>query len=397
MAPPNGAPVAEGAAGTEARIGRSARLAKARPLRLSNPYMRRGAGPRSGRGWLLGIALAFVLGLAWLWIGMGARPPGRELAPSAADPTPVASPPAELIPAAAPRAESAAPDANDAELEPFVAARADASAFEGRRGSLRGHVEVEGEDPFPRVWRLVVRPSTTLPERERAITRTLVFEAGQRDFVVADLPLGGYDLFAEAEAFNGQVLPVLLEPGAEHPFVNLRMVPAGTLEGFVQDAHERPAEGIPMTLFAVADNHAREALTDASGLYRFEKLPDGAYELLVGRASAPLVPERQPVRFLAPHLTFPDITLPALGEIQLRVVDSLARPLEGVEVRGSGTNGGVIEGKTDFDGRLVARHLPAGHFRMRIRHPAFEEQYERRFAVDVVAGEVSEAPVRLGP
>lgn len=395
MAPPNGAPVAEGAAGTGAWIGRSARLAKARPVGLSNPYSSRPRGPNSGRAWLLWIALVFVLGLAWLWTGLGERPPRPASAPAAEEPAPEPIAETEMIPA--PPSQASPVPAGDAELAPFVAARADTSAFDGRRGSVRGHLEVEGEEPFPSTWRLVLRPSTTLPERERAVSRTLDLVGGQSDFEVADLPLGGYDLFGEAEGFNGQVLPVLLEPGSEHPFVNLRLVAAGTLEGLVLDAHERPAEGIVLTLFAVADNHAREATTDASGIYRFEKLVDGAYELLLGKASAPLLPERHPVRFLAPHLTFPDITLPALGEIQVRVVDSLARPLEGVEVRGSGTNGGVFEGKTDFDGRLVARHLPAGHFRMRLKHPAFEAQYERRIAVDVVAGQVSEAPVRYGP
>ena len=152
-----------------------------------------------------------------------------------------------------------------------------------------------------------------------------------------------------------------------------------------------------MTLFAVEGGARREALSDVFGVYAFEKLPDGAYELLVGKVTAPLMPEHHPVRFQAPHLTFPDLTLPVLGELHVRVVDSLERPLEGVEVTGSGTNGGVLAGKTDYDGRLVARHLPAGRFRLRLSHPALDEKYARRVAVDVVAGEVAQAPVRLGP
>jgi hypothetical protein len=146
-----------------------------------------------------------------------------------------------------------------------------------------------------------------------------------------------------------------------------------------------------------AEDIAGEARTDASGIFRFESLSDGAYELLVGKSTAPLLPERRPVRFMAPHLTFPDIELPLLGEIHVLVMDSFARPLEGVEVRGSGTNGGLVEGRTGFDGRLVAKHLPAGHYRLRLEHPAFAKEYARRIAVDVVAGQVVEAPARLGP
>ncbi|NOT31550.1 MAG: carboxypeptidase regulatory-like domain-containing protein [Planctomycetes bacterium] len=338
-----------------------------------------------------------MAGLAgFFWLGMEERPSGRTLAPGAEAQLEPEGRAAELIPAAPPRTSTATPPAADAELEPFASARTSSTRPSGKQGSMRGHVTVSGEEPFPRVWRLVLRPSLLLPEREHALGRTLEFTDGREDFEVGELPLGGYDVFGEAEGFNGQALSVLLEPGSEHPFLNLRMVPAGRLEGRILDARGLAAEGIPVTLFAV-EGAAREAVSDAFGVFLFEKLPDGAYELLVGKETAPLLPERHPVRFLAPRLTFPDITLPALGEIHVRVVDSFERPLEGVDVRGSGNNGGAFEGKTDYDGRLHAKHLPGGTFRIRLQHPGFEEQYARRISVLVGPGLVSEAPVRLGP
>ena len=188
-----------------------------------------------------------------------------------------------------------------------------------------------------------------------------------------------------------------LEKGNEHPFLNLRLVPCGVLEGRIVDATGLPAEGIPITLLQEGVSDTREALTDGSGRYRFETLPDGAYDLLVGRPSAPILPERRPVLFAAPRLTFPDVELPPLATLHVRVVDSLARPLEGVEVVGSGTNGGLIDGHTDFNGELTVHHLPAGHFRLRLQHPTLGAAYARRVAVDLVAGETGEAPVRLGP
>jgi hypothetical protein len=279
-------------------------------------------------------------------------------------------------------------------LEPFAAGRSEARDPRGR-GSLRGRVEVQGEEPFPRAWKLELRPSATLPRRETAEVRTLEFTRGEQDFAVAELALGGYDVRASAPGFNGLVLAVPLEPGNEHPFVNLRIVPAGALSGRVLEAGGAPAEGIPVTLFGVADGAVFEAVSDALGVYRFESLPDGAYELLIGKPSAPLIPERRPVRFSAPALTFPDTELPALGAIALRVVDSLERPQEGIVVRGSGTNGGLIEGTTDFDGRFFAKHLPAGHFRLRLSFPGQPESREKRIAVDVAAGQVAEAPIRM--
>lgn len=394
--PPSRIPRARRGSGT--RIGRSGRLAKGRAPGLSNPPTPRELAVRAGRGLLGALALAFVAGLAWFfWLGMDERPSGRTLAPGVEAPLEPEGRSAELIPAALPRTSAATPPAAAAELEPFASARTSSTRPSGKLGSMRGHVTVSGEEPFPRAWRLVLRPSLLLPEREHALARTLEFTDGREDFEVAELPLGGYDVSGEAEGFNGQALPVLLEPGNAHPFLNLRMVPAGRLEGRILDAQELAAEGIPVTLFAVEGGARREALSDVFGVYAFEKLPDGAYELLVGKEAAPLLPERHPVRFLAPRLTFPDITLPKLGEIHVRVVDSFERPLEGVEVRGSGNNGGAFEGKTDYDGRLIAKHLPGGTVRIRIQHPGFDEQYARRISVLVAPGLVTQAPVRLGP
>lgn len=391
--PAAGTPLDRARSGTG--IGRSRRLDKGRPRGLSNSPRAGPNSPRAGRGLLVLVALAFVAGLLWLWLGQGERPAGRIPAPGAEEAPLAEPPPAELLPAEA--LPSDPPVGTGDELAPFIPGRAVPAVPAGRVGSVRGHVEVSGEEPFPAQWRLVLRPSLTLPDRESAVERSVEFGDGRKDFEVMELPLGGYDVRAEAVGFNGQIAAVLLEPGNEHPFVNLRMVPAGLLEGRVLDSAGLPAEGVPLTLFAAEDRTPREAVSDVSGVYRFPSLVDGNYELVVGRPTAPIVRERHPVRFLAPHLTFPDIELPLLGEIHVRIVDSLERPLEGVEVRGSGTNGGIVEGKTDFLGRLVVRHLPAGHFRMRLSHAGFDEQYARRIAVDVEAGAIAEAPVRFGP
>jgi carboxypeptidase family protein len=356
------------------------------------------SGAATGRILLVWIAFVFLAGLAWLWLVPHERT-GRTRGPES-EPAPVADPAerpsTELLPAA--RQPSEAPRTSgdrEGELEPFRGAGGEDKRFLGKTGSVRGHVEVEGELAFPETWRVVARPSTLLAAREFAVGRTVEIH-GSQDFELRELPLGGYDLFGEAEGFNGQVLPLLLEPGSEHPFVNLRMVPAGTLEGRVLDALGGPAEDVPITLFAVADNAAREARSGPDGVYRFEKLPDGAYDLLVGIATSPILPERRPVRFLAPRLTFPDIELPTLGEIHLRTVDSLERPVEGVIVRGSGTNGGLVDGRTDALGWLVARYLPAGHYRLRLEHPAYDAKASRRVAVEVKVGEITKAPVLFG-
>jgi len=357
-------------------------------------------GSLRGRVGLAALAFTLALGgvLAWIWVAADSRPAGRSVpGPESPSPTEVERPapgPAQRSEAGAPRGEA---PSREPELEAFRSTPQGDPRLIGKTGSIRGRIEVTGEDPFPNHWRLVVRPSHTLAHRESAVERSLEFLDGRQEFELGPLPLGGYDVHGEAEGFNGQLLPVPLEPGNEHPWISLRLVPAGVLEGKILDPGGLGASGIPITLFEVTSGEAREAMTDATGTYRFPALQDGSYELLIGRETAPLIPERRPLRFQAPRLTFPDIELPVLGKLRVRVVDSLERPLEGIEIIGSGTNGGIVEGTTDYNGTLLAEHLPAGRYRLRLSHAGIGEQYTRRVAVDVVVGETAEAPVRFGP
>jgi len=348
---------------------------------------------------LLAASLVLGAGILGLWL-LNERPRQDERSVAT-----VAAPPPSLEPRREPDPEllssPATPEVRDAapgdELEPFAPAPRPRTGMPRGKGSLRGRVETASEAPFPMKWDLVLRPSLTLPGRESAVTRVLSFEDGRREFEVPELPLGGYDVAVRTEGYNGRVLPVLLEPGSENPFVNLLIVPTGWLDGTIVDADGLPAEGIPITLFSVPEAEERSALTGPDGVYRFEALPDGPYELLVGRPTSPILPERRSLVFRAPQTSQEAIELPRLATLSVRVVDSLERPMEGVRVRGSGTQGGVVDGVTDSDGRLVQKYLPAGHWRLRLEHPTLGKDYERRFAVELIVGQVTEAPVLLGP
>ena len=51
---------------------------------------------------------------------------------------------------------------------------------------------------FPETWTLHVGPSPSLIGHDRAETRTLEFHAGEHEFALEDLPLGGYAISARA-------------------------------------------------------------------------------------------------------------------------------------------------------------------------------------------------------
>lgn len=384
-------------------IGRNAAPAKEPPSALSN------ASPRT-RGAARSVLLA-ALAIGAVILGFLLVRGDRE-GPSSADPRGAPGPerPAgeeprsELVPAArpgplvggAPGAEGPG-DLRDEELAPFDDAPSPQDTRAGR-GSLRGRVDTTEDAPFPTEWTLLVGPSLQLAGAESAALRRLEFRDGRREFGIGDLPFGAYDVQATAEGFNGWVQPIVLETGNQHPYLFLRLTPTGFLEGLLLDPDGTGADDVIVTLVGASDpSYERVTATDASGLYRFEGVPDGPYELIVGLRHAPLLARRRPLSFKAPSLTFPPIELPPLGALRVRVIDSRERPLPDVEVRGSGSNGGQIEGVTDHLGELVVRHLPPGRYRLRLVHPGLGEAYERRTALELVTGEIADATVRLGP
>jgi len=265
--------------------------------------------------------------------------------------------------------------------------------FRGR-GEIRGHVEVSGTGPFPEHWRLVLRPSTSLVGRDLAEERVLEFAGGVQDFVAGDLPLAGYDVIAEAEGMNGLPLPILLDRRNASPFVNLRLTPAGSLEGRVVDAEKLPAEGVTLTLVPLPEGELLVARTDALGDYRFPQVLDGSYLLFLGTRDFPLVAEPTRIAFRAPTLTVPELELPSLATLELTLVDEVENRLEGVRVAGSSPHGGTLEGITDATGRLVLRHLLAGRWRIQLDH---EGHKSRRVTVELATGETERVSLQLFP
>jgi hypothetical protein len=375
-------------------IDRIALPAKEGPFAVSNGAPARRGGARTVL--VAGLAIVAVI-LGFLQMG-GSRVGGPDASAVGAPvegPASSAAVDDELVPAAAPT--SIATDPGGESLAPFDDVPTPRETRTGR-GSLRGRVDTESDAPFPLQWTLHLEPSLLLDGSEGAVERHLEIADGRREFAIGDLPFGAYDVKATAEGFNGWAQPIRLEAGNEHPYLFLRLTPTGFLEGLLLDPDGTGAGDVIVTLIGASDpTYERVTATDAGGLYRFDGVPDGPYELIVGLRHAPLLERRRPLSFKAPSLTFPPIELPPLASLELRVIDSRERPLVGVEVRGSGSRGGQVEGLTDHLGELAVQHLPAGRYRLRLVHPGFGEAYERRTALDLVAGETQATTVRLGP
>lgn len=360
-------------------------------------------GPRAGSGRAaaavvaLALLASLVLGGLMLLLGRGgdvarraegARPSvEREAAPPDSTPAEDARAEADAMPPAA---------RDTAALEPILGPGAGVHAENPARfrglGGLRGHVEARGAGAaFPESWSLLLEPSLFLAGQGHPIERRVEFTGGVRDFEIEDLPLGGYDVRIAAPGWNSRIFPVLLERTTTSPFVNLEIYPAGHLEGRLVGADKLPAEGIALVLEALVDGERLEATSDLAGVFRFESVLDGNYRLIVGHGNNPLI-EPLSLSFLSPAMYLPDLELPPLGEAEFIVSDVEGLPLGGVSVRGSGTAGGVVEGLTGPDGKLLVRYLPAGHYRVRAD---LEGKGTRRTSFDLTAEERAEVHLRL--
>jgi hypothetical protein len=318
---------------------------------------------------VLALAACVVVGIA-LWLG------GETRAPAAAIPD-------------APAPRTAAPAIEPVERSPDSAARVQSAAnatdpagqFDGR-GAIRGEILVRGGARVPDRWTLIVGPHPWLEGHDRAESRRVEFEHGETQFAVEGLPLGGYLVRAQAGAQNCVPGNVLLVRDSADVFVSLLLTPSGFIDGGVIDADGRPAEGLDVTLDAIATHERATISTDAAGAFVFRDVLDGEYRLSFGRPDSPLVPA-QALVFQAPSLRFPTRTLPPTGALKFTVTDVRMRPMPRAHISGSATGSGTVDTFTDTVGIAHARFLPLGHYRIDARS---EEGFEASASIDLQAG-----------
>ncbi|MDF1799821.1 MAG: hypothetical protein P1V81_11645 [Planctomycetota bacterium] len=250
----------------------------------------------------------------------------------------------------------------------------DPRRFEGR-GVVRGNVQTAVGISFPKVWTLVIEPSAALAGSGAPTERRVEFTAGEEDFTVEDLPLGGYAVRAEAEGLNGRAVHVLLERTSNAAYIMLQLTPSGFIEGQLVDAAEQPIEGLSVWLFpgavgalGLTGASGREVDTNVDGMWRFDRVVDGPYTLLFGPPTAPLV-DPVTITFQAPSLTWPSPELPPLTRLRLLVVDANEIPVQGARVRAGSPTPFDLE--TPATGELDVPNLRPGYIRVEVEHPLF--------------------------
>lgn len=266
-----------------------------------------------------------------------------------------------------------------------------AERFEGL-GRIQGEVLVAEHVPFPSAWTLVLEPSPVWIGSERAVTKRLEFQAGERGFDVEHIPLAGYRVRIEAAGLNSTAENVLLVRGSESVFVTLRLSPAGFIDGRVLASDGAPADGVAVVLESRATGVRSAQSVNADGSYMFRDVLDGEYRLYVGVPESPLLPPGD-VAFRAPSLRFRDLTLPPTGTLVVETRAETGASIADVEITGFGALAGSVRVRSDFSGRAVLNWLLPGEYRLEGR--AEDGRKGRVNAAVVLGGEPGVAVMHL--
>jgi hypothetical protein len=156
----------------------------------------------------------------------------------------------------------------------------------------------------------------------------------------------------------------VLERGASAT-VEFSLAAVWRLAGRLADEHERGLEEVDIALER-SQRAVSEVRTRPDGSFSFPPLPEGDYALVVGDPLGPLLPRR--ILRLDGELGAQELRVPALLELEVRVLDEQGLAVPGAEIEGVGEKGGRIAGVTDADGRLRSRLLPPGDYRVYARH-----------------------------
>jgi len=264
--------------------------------------------------------------------------------------------------------------------------------FDGR-GSITGSISVPDGQASPPEWTIELVPSATLTGGNRAEYRRLDFTDGETEFAFEDLPLGGYEILVTATGLQAPPWQVLLAKGSADARVSIGLKPFGRLEGRVVDTEGRPVDELPVFLKPKTRGAALEAETDAAGTFLFEGVTDGSWELRVGAVTNPLVPALD-VDYSAPGPALETIEVPALGTLDVTVLDDVGTVVAGAQISGYGTTGGMLRTETDQAGHARLRFLPPGPFKMFVTH---ELLGSAAHSETIEAGATAEVTVRLVP
>jgi hypothetical protein len=188
----------------------------------------------------------------------------------------------------------------------------------------------------------------------------------------------------------------LARPDSLYVLIHVALYPAGTLTGRVVDASGDAVAGLRVVVAPLPprdDTPRREAFTDPAGQYAFESLLDGEYRIAAGDERSPLAEPRE-LSFVAPSLHMPDLVVPELGRVDVRVTEPNGTPVAEAEVIAYGTLGLPPPVRTDREGRARVANLVPGPVSLVAKHA---DLGEGRARTEVALDRVAEVEIAIRP
>ncbi len=151
-------------------------------------------------------------------------------------------------------------------------------------------------------------------------------------FLFEDLVPGDYTLLINpVSAPYSETYDVSLDAGQNVTDVFLRALPGATLRGQLTDTNGTPLASV--FIIAIDANRAvYRALTDANGMYQFDELAHGVYQIgIAGATSAEMISVN--VDALEGDLFAADLVFDAAARVDGRILDAQGNPLRGVAVQ----------------------------------------------------------------
>ncbi len=328
----------------------------------------------SGKSALLALVLVALIAigaLAWLHFGRSTPVQGDIQLPPAAvqgDQSSTSAPSAPIAVATPMEIQPALEVGRSEKLPRPVPQAFDESRLNGR-GHIRGFVQTPKGIEFPQEWVLSVQPSTSLIGHDHAETRRLEFHAGEQEFDLQNLALGGYMLRASAFGLSSAEQHLLLaKPSESDLMVSMQLEVTSFIEGSVRYEDFAPAIGLELALEPRPSGVRVITTTNAIGHFLFTDVKSGGYTLYFGKPQTP-VRESLEVNVGTSPEHLPDAIVPKMGELLVRVFLAPGSPAKGVKLDGYGDKGGNIEGETNADGEYRAKFLPAGRITVNALFP----------------------------
>lgn len=235
---------------------------------------------------------------------------------------------------------------------------------------LRVHAQQPDGSDWSAPFELHVVPVAELGRADARPALTLPASSARVD--VHDVDTGRYRVWASARARRSTTVEfVLRAPPAPVEEVALVIQPAGVLRGRLVDGKGGVLDGVTVAWRSNLTLDRGAETTDLGGHFTISGALDGSYTLLVG-------PELDPLRTFdaiehhGVDTDLGELVISGLGSLRVTVNDANGVPVAGARVWEAGV-ASHFELVTDVRGQCIARHLPAGQYRVFAREDAHGE------------------------